>query len=107
MVERAIWRGVGGVVSEVVFVPFAGGAAAGPAPPKAAGGEDGALPVKLPELVAALEQRYLRRALAQARFRQREAAALLGLSYDQFRGLYRKYPDALEEKTESPLPVPG
>ncbi len=54
------------------------------------------MPINLPELVAALEQRFLQRALAQSRFRQREAAALLGLSYDQFRGLYRKYQGALE-----------
>lgn len=54
------------------------------------------LPVCLPEIVATLEQRYLQRALTQARYRQRDAAGLLGLSYDQFRGLYRKYQSTLE-----------
>ena len=34
--------------------------------------------------------------MTQARFRQREAATLLGLSYDQFRGLYRKYQSLFE-----------
>ena len=33
----------------------------------------------------------MEQALAQTRYRQREAAVLLGLSYDQFRGLYRKF----------------
>jgi psp operon transcriptional activator len=37
-----------------------------------------------------LEERAMRAALAQSRHRQTEAARLLGLSYHQFRGLYRK-----------------
>ncbi len=111
VVERAVCRAETGVVTEVIFDPFAArAAAAAPLPStdsalKAAGeavkdGADGTLPVKLPELVAALEQRFLQRALAQSHFRQREAAALLGLSYDQFRGLYRKYQGAVEPTAE-------
>ncbi len=105
VVERAVCRAESGTVTEVVFDPFCARADPTATPAvdslKTAGeavkdGADGALPVKLPELVAALEQRFLKRALAQSRFRQREAAALLGLSYDQFRGLYRKYQSALE-----------
>jgi psp operon transcriptional activator len=37
----------------------------------------------------------LKRALEKARYNQRKAAAYLGLTYDQFRGLYRKYHSAL------------
>lgn len=108
VVERAVCRAEAGVVVDVVFDPFcARPAAAAAATPPANGplqtageavrdGTDATLPVKLPELVAALEQRFLKRALAQSRFRQREAAVLLGLSYDQFRGLYRKYQSVLE-----------
>jgi hypothetical protein len=33
--------------------------------------------------------------LETARYRQRGAAELLGLSYDKFRGLYRKYKERL------------
>ena len=36
-------------------------------------------------------QPELRKALEQARFRQHDAAFLLGLTYHQFRALYRKY----------------
>lgn len=46
---------------------------------------------RLPDAVAALERAALREALEQARFRQTEAASLLGLTYHQFRALYRKY----------------
>jgi len=43
------------------------------------------------EAVAAFETDLLRRALARSGGNQRRAAASLGLSYHQFRGLYRKY----------------
>lgn len=49
----------------------------------------------LPAAVAALERNALRKALEQARFRQSEAASLLGLTYHQFRALYRKYRNGL------------
>ena len=38
---------------------------------------------------------YVRGALRQTLQNQRAAAELLGLTYDQFRGLYRKYKDFL------------
>ncbi len=43
------------------------------------------------EAVEQLEVELLRGALAEAKFNQRQAARLLGLTYDQFRGCYRKY----------------
>ncbi|MCL5271232.1 MAG: phage shock protein operon transcriptional activator [bacterium] len=49
----------------------------------------------LPEAVTRLEVARLRVALSAAGENQRRAAALLGLSYDQFRGLYRKHRAAL------------
>ena len=42
-------------------------------------------------LVAAYEQRLLKQALTATRYNQKRSAALLGLTYDQFRGLLRKY----------------
>ncbi len=44
-----------------------------------------------------LDLSFLRRALVQAEDNQREAAKLLNLTYDQFRGLYRKFKDRLQE----------
>jgi psp operon transcriptional activator len=49
----------------------------------------------LPSAVKALQVRRMRDALRSARHNQRRAAEKLGLTYDQFRGLYRKYADAV------------
>ena len=47
------------------------------------------------ECVQDLEKRLLKHALEQAKFNQRKAAETLGLSYHQFRGVYRKYQDEI------------
>ena len=51
--------------------------------------DDPTLP--LPERVSAFERALCKDALERARWNQREAAQELGLTYDQFRHLYRKY----------------
>ncbi len=63
------------------------GVEAGSLPPEFS--DDPALP--LPERVAAFERALVKDALLRAKNKQREAAELLGMSYDQFRHLYRKY----------------
>jgi DNA-binding NtrC family response regulator len=45
----------------------------------------------LDERVEAFEEWLCRDALERTRFKQKEAAALLGITYDQFRQRYRKY----------------
>lgn len=109
VVERAVCRAEGGRVQELILDPFQ--APAGFKPPRppasrtassapgATAHQPCALPVDLFALVTDLEKRLLEQALAQARFRQREAATLLGLSYDQFRGLYRKHQADLQRGT--------
>ncbi len=52
------------------------------------------LPIK--SAVTALEIFMLKTALDKARYNQKKAADLLGLTYDQFRGLRRKYKDRVE-----------
>jgi psp operon transcriptional activator len=47
----------------------------------------------LQDAVWDLKVRMLDNALVQAKFNQKKAARLLGLTYHQFRGLYRKYQD--------------
>ena len=49
----------------------------------------------LPDAVRELEQRALGQALAKARHHRGNAAKLLGLTYHQFRALYRKHRDGL------------
>lgn len=103
VVERAVCRTEEGkTVREVVFDPFlkVGGSTPIPRPVATAGtGGDAAgatRPEKFLDAVADFESGMLREALVRARHRQREAAEALGLSYDQFRGLYRKYAARLE-----------
>ena len=100
VVERAVCRAEEGkMIREVVFDPFQ---RTGPSPASVAAplvnanGTSAAAvaptrPGRFLDAVADFESGLLREALARARHRQREAAESLGLSYDQFRGLYRKY----------------
>lgn len=49
----------------------------------------------LKEAVLILERHRLSTALAASSFNQRKAAALLGLTYAQFRGLKKKHGDGI------------
>jgi len=89
VVERAVYMAQGEVMSA--------GDVDGALPPEAqqapAPGmsfqDDPRLP--LDERVNAFEEWLCKDALERTRFKQKEAAALLGLTYDQFRQRYRKY----------------
>jgi DNA-binding NtrC family response regulator len=89
VVERAVYMAQG----EVLTGPDIDGAL----PPEAKQAPDSALafdddPNKpLPERVDAFEAWLCKDALERTRYKQKEAAALLGLTYDQFRQRYRKY----------------
>ena len=100
VVERAVYRADGDVIADVDFDPFT-------SPYRVAAPRETPAPVPVPtepevslerpfkEAVADYERQLLRPALERARYNQRRAAELLGLSYHQFRGLYRKYEDSL------------
>ena len=93
VVERAAYLSDSNRIKELVFDPFRqgiGGSQA-PATPGAESSPPGQDELPLPEAVRALELRRLRRALAESRYNQKRAAVLLGLTYHQFRGVYRKY----------------
>ncbi len=102
VVERAVYRADSSRIAELVFDPFPpGGRAPGPVPEEPTfdrGGEeplDDLLTAPLRDAVRALEILRLRHALDEARYNQKRAARLLGLSYHQFRGLFRKHRAAL------------
>lgn len=115
VVERAVYRADGGKVVEIVFDPFArqgvdhaspaskpvpASPAAGPGgpasqPTAATTGTDAAASGTLNAAVARVEVDMLQRALADCRHHQRRAAERLGLTYHQFRGLYRKHAKTL------------
>lgn len=110
VIERAVYRSADNTISrdEIVFDPFGEFGHAGailaprekPAPDSTE--PEQAIPVTAPEdaplqpfaeAMREVELRLLKQSLKEAKFNQRKAADLLELTYHQFRGLYRKYQD--------------
>ena len=99
MVERAVYRSDSLKISEIIFDPFSSPyeTQARELKPDVSGTGPGlfdesdlmANPMK--EALWNLKVQMLEKALAQSKFNQKKAAKLLGLSYHQFRGLYRQY----------------
>lgn len=104
VIERAVYRAGSGRIQEIDFDPFISpyhesgldqveslAPASDDEPPPEFDISPG-----FKKLVASYEQQLLTQALKQSRYNQRRAASLLGLSYDQLRGLLRKYRDQLD-----------
>ena len=96
VVERAVYRSEEENVSEIAFDPFESPFAPGAQVPEAPTvSESGTPPAPaarpFKETVEELERSLIRDALVRANYNQKKAAALLGLTYDQYRGYYRKY----------------
>lgn len=99
VVERAVYRSDRPVITEIVFDPFAAfisrKTTASPDPPDASAvvrdHRSDLLAEPLQKAVYELKRRMLKSALERSRYNQRQAAILLGLTYDQFRGLYRRF----------------
>ena len=103
VVERAVYRADGESIEEIDFNPFwspfssPGLARDLPIHPPSADISPETGRLSLPSAVSSLEVRLLRAALEKSRYNQRKAADFLGLSYDQLRGMMRKYGDALKK----------
>jgi psp operon transcriptional activator len=107
VVERAVYASGGSIIENVNFDPFEnpfGELEDGPhgnGKPKreSASGGPAFIPGETPldEMVRELEVTAMRSALEAAKFHQGDAAKLLGVTYHQFRGLYRKHKAALDE----------
>ena len=103
VVERAVYRSDSARITDIAFDPFRPSYGEVLTKDPEANGEPGALtktrpvPVEKPfsEAVLELEIQLLKRALKKAQYNQRRAAQILGLTYHQFRGLYRKHKDHL------------
>jgi psp operon transcriptional activator len=108
VIERAVYQADEPLITGIVFDPFDSpyqlpavgkreteGKKGQGAPP-----EIQAVPRLKPlkQAVQELESNLLDQALAEAKFNQKKAAELLGLTYNQFRGLYRKYQPDLKMK---------
>jgi len=93
VVERSVYRCAGDVIKEIDFNPFKNPYADEAFVSSIEQEADEKVPLR--EEVQALELKRLRDALDGCRGRQGEAAERLGLSYHQFRSLYRRLKDDL------------
>jgi psp operon transcriptional activator len=99
VVERAVYRSDSPRISEIVFDPFFSPFEKQTPEIETEGSTADATSMDLNDLMArplkeavwGLKVRMLENALKKAKFNQKKAAQLLGLTYHQFRGLYRQY----------------
>lgn len=97
VIERSVYRSGGGKIQKIEFDPFVNPYAEGGVSAESAGDVASEVDLVRPlqEQVKALELRLLRKALMESGFKQQAAANKLGLTYYQFRSMYRKYKDEL------------
>jgi len=98
LVERAVYRSDSMLIGDIVFDPFRHPHGDRRPPKEESGMVKAGTPSiehlmdkPLKEAVRELEIRLLQRTLQKTKYNQRKAARALGLTYHQFRGLYRKY----------------
>jgi len=103
VVERAIYRSDSSIIEGIVFDPFRPYPARAQSVKKEYPSTESEEPtaeemmrMPLKRAVRELEVRLLARSLREAKYNQKEAARILGLTYHQFRGLYRKYGERLD-----------
>lgn len=96
VVERAVYSCSGTVIEKIKLDPFENPFAE-TIPGKTVSAENIPI-VHYKSAMKDLEIDFIRRALRQCGGKQKDAADLLELTYDQFRGLYRKYREELTEK---------
>jgi psp operon transcriptional activator len=122
VVERAVYRAEGSEIDEIDLNPFkppfsvaseqleGGPGVTGSSLPDPDRAPDSSTAAAIPQprnrpaetglsfndAITRFERDLLRKALQSSRYNQRQAAAQLGMTYDQFRGLYRKHRAALE-----------
>jgi psp operon transcriptional activator len=101
LVERAVYRSESTQIKNIIFDPFQspykdinfGRKITISANKIESNGSntDDLMEMPFTEAVEELKLRFLKKALEETRFNQRASARNLGLTYNQFRGLYRKY----------------
>jgi psp operon transcriptional activator len=109
-VERAVYRSDTPLIHTIIFNPFQNPYTEGKTAQKPTAWQPGAPPPTPPSVesdttgkpldqaVWELKVRYLTNALVKSHFNQRKAARILGMTYHQFRGLYRKYKAMQEDR---------
>ena len=97
VVERAVYRSDSSLITDIVFDPFH--SPYGQSRPKKmlppletdTSPTEDLMDKPFNEAVRELKIRLLTQALKQSKYNQKKAASILGLTYHQFRGLYRKF----------------
>jgi psp operon transcriptional activator len=102
VVERAVYRSDTTLIEDITFNPFHPGQGESRISRESQAAkqekrlENNLSFRPLKEAVRELEVRLIKEALIQAKYNQQKAAKQLGLSYHQFRGMYRKYKREVE-----------
>jgi psp operon transcriptional activator len=99
VVERAVYRSDSALITDILFDPFRPSygevltidTEANEKPAALVKAHPAPVEKSFSSAVLALEIKLLKSALETAQFNQRKAARILGLTYHQFRGLYRKH----------------
>jgi len=95
VVERAVYTCTDGLIREIKLDPFENPFAESDSPE---GISTADIPVEsYKSAMKDLEIDFIRRALKKCGGKQKDAADMMQLTYDQFRGLYRKYGDELSD----------
>lgn len=104
LVERAVYRSESSKITEIIFNPFESPYETEEKPSKKKETKkeiskqsffDDLFGKTLPDAVEELKVRLLSKALKDTKFNQKAAAKKLGITYHQFRGLYRKFQESI------------
>lgn len=102
VVERAVYQSGSSLTTDIVFDPFLSPNIEHRLPKEellmvenGTPSIDDIMDKPINEAIRELKIRLLKKALKKARYNQRKAARILGLTYHQFRGLYRKYTEEI------------
>jgi psp operon transcriptional activator len=108
VVERAVYRSDSSLITDIVFHPFSSPYSEHSAQKKEpflveadAPRVDDIMDKPYKEVVREIEIRFLKKALKDSNYNQKKAARILGLTYHQFRGLYRKYNEEISNNLAS------
>ncbi len=118
VVERAVYRADTGLIREtdIVLDPFQAPFQLSPQAseereeepavfPRTLPTDEDASPTSFTQAVQEFECRLLANGLRATRYNQKKTAERLGLTYHQFRGLYRKYAERLQHQEDEERPV--
>jgi len=104
VVERAVYRSDSSLITDIVYDPFRSPHGTyhktkeeDPRVETVKRSVEELMDKPFKEAVRELNIRFLKKALKGAKYNQTKAARILGLTYHQFRGMYRKYDEELKE----------